>query len=1514
MLLFSFRDMAVFQEPETRPSEKVAPHLLGAALVFIAVVLLALELEARRSPAQAEVAGDRPSFVPELGVPAREVVAFGASPAEAPGEAWAYGFLGAVPPAADPTQADRYTLLRHTDADGWQPIRLPGEAALAAKGGFPARLGALGGQATPAGSLALLTNAGIVMRNPGAAPVLVPPPAAGDPELLGDRESLPPDPPPGEDPTPYAVVDGAGGLAGLFIAPYIRGAPRPEGDLPPGVLHHDGRAWSREAIEGPPEESLRPLAIGCGPTGERPNAASSDNCWLLARLGGGQLGLFRREPGEDGAVFAWAPVAVDGGLLGGQPESPPPDAGSVSLAPLRGNAQMLTVTSQGIWVDFLATLDGSEPRSASELVAPTPNGARVLGSWCFPVVPGCEGALGASLPGAYRSFAWPGAGEEPGARLITGLADRAMLELAEGSFVYSAGAGGSPGSAPGGAAFLAPDRGFVADGADPAAARDGAGQSQVFALTPEPVAAQLAPEPVPFRHPLLAVAAPPGAGATGEAMAVGLQGQAARFVPGEGWRQYPTLIDTELPETGPVDFRDVAWPSGDRAYAVGEDGAIWVWERSVDSWRPEVQQIADFQSVAFSSVDPSRGFAFGGPVLGTFAGGWRFGTYSSDLIQAGVAEATTVAFAANEALAGFRSSDPSIEGGLIVEDGGGWRVDEGFAALLRSLPPSVETVPTEVAGLPDGGAVVAGPGWVIKRESPSAPWALSAQPLPEARAVAALAAHRDPGGEVRAVVSIGLGPSQPQVPYLPPEAPPPSGYVLRETDSGWTDMQHQALAVQTDSAEMPVRPEPVLDLLIDPSGEQGLAVGGQSGNLTGSGAQPSAPTVGPPANGRYETAAALRFPPETVHDPNEPDPLDATAGSNPLFAVVGHAACVSPCAAQAGAGLGPDVSLSRALEKASAIGARSPENLRAVLYTGGRLETEMDPGESATAEGIEAAEAYERELLRLAGLFAGSGPLPLLTAASPDLMRAGPSLFSSIFAPFGPSEGSAYYAYRSESPGRAPVSVIVLDYSAGVLGQLQEDWLREQLFAAKEEGVASVVVGGAALDSPAEPPAAGAAPAPRAEDAEAVRSILFEGGASAYFYDHPGANVVDWMTSGELRIPAYGTGALGYVPPRGASRDWLGSTSLLLFELASAPGLVGSVFPSSAKAIPVIESLTMRSEAGLRLATGQAAQFEALGRRAPGGVRIDEENGRPVFAGPEPYETLPFASTELQCHGVSCARAVPVDFAFASSNPEVADFVARAGEAEDPAGRPLRDPRSGLLCARSPGTTTISVSAGELSYSRQVTVTAESIVPSCWEGGTAPAQPPVPSEAQQPPSPEPAPRPEPPPVPSEPSGSAPQAPGPVPEPATPSAPAPPLASPAPTPSPTATPGIVLPPAPVLLQPPAPPTGVSAVNAPSPASAPSPTSAPSPASAPSPTVQGAVSPAERREIEAAVDLSHQARAHRLTSSPTTQVASPPRAPAGHTALLPLLALVGALGAASALTSGAARRSSRVHGEM
>src|SRR5262249_20604955 len=121
---------------------------------------------------------------------------------------------------------------------------------------------------------------------------------------------------------------------------------------------------------------------------------------------------------------------------------------------------------------------------------------------------------------------------------------------------------------------------------------------------------------------------------------------------------------------------------------------------------------------------------------------------------------TSVAFAGNEAIATYHQSnaETSVQsGGVAVEDRSGWKVEPAIEQLVAGLPGGARP-PATAAGLAEGGAVVAGPGFVLKRESATAAWQFSAEPLPEAGNIAALGAYRDASGALRSVVAIDLGP------------------------------------------------------------------------------------------------------------------------------------------------------------------------------------------------------------------------------------------------------------------------------------------------------------------------------------------------------------------------------------------------------------------------------------------------------------------------------------------------------------------------------------------------------------------------------------------------------------------------------------------------------------------------------------------------------------------------------------------------------------------------------------
>ena len=1429
----------------------------GTGMATVALPRLAGGSAAAAESQQPPTAGDR--IQPELGLPAIEVVAFGSSPAADPSEIWAYGLLG-VTPVAGPdgrSYANQYALLEHTGETGWRVVPLADRdgnpIASTGDANNPAEYGAFAGEATAAGGVVLLSGQNVIVSNPGGEPALAPAPETHEKsgeeetgeeeahksgeegthkdtdeeevhksgeELLGPGESLLPEHPSRHVTLAYAAVEEStavdGARTGVLIAP-VRGRGA---TLAPGVLHYDGEAWSREPIdaEGKEPEDFEALALSCGGAASAPDGSSPQNCWLLASaLIPGEnhekpsLLLYRRQARGSG----WEWVRQTGARLFGVGE-----AEGAIVAALPQGAQMLTATAQGVWVDF-QTEQGSGSRDVSEFVAPDGAQVQVRGSWCYPTGSGCESSLGARLPAAYRSFAWPGNGEDLGTRIVTGLHERAMLEFSGGAFTYQMGAGGVTGEAPGGAAFEPPrpgrpQEGWIADDATFNVAADSEGQPQAIKLTPEPLGDQLAGEAVPFRRPLLALAQAPGTSPgdpSAEALALGELGQIARYVPGSGWRSealYNAAGQAQTPT-----LLGVAWPEPGRAYAVGDNGTMWLWQASTGLWVPDPAKppnfIGNLQAIAFEPGHPGVGYAVGRQgVLMKFGKTWeQISTVEQESLEKelNVPEShlnfTSLTFAGGVAMATYRTlvnpaGKPTkwIEsGGVVVSeaaDGWRWRVDQGAGALLDQLPET-ERVLSKIAGLPNGQVVAAGPGKVLECESScesATPWRLSAQPLPEAQNISALAAYDEGGGTLRALVSIDLDPyldpqhyssgtleetpfkvDQPLPPqagqpvtFLPPDLLPNSGYLLRETPNGWEDVEHSALPAPEGSnfpRDLPERPDPVLALLVSPDGGEGLAVGGQTGDLEGGS------LAAAPRNVDLQTASVQRFPTSVASQNGaSPAPIPTQPGSA-SFVIAGQAACAQLCADDAPEELGPDAWLEHALQSAKNIQKNSPGGLRAFLYTGERLPS-GGAEQAVASKPPEGLEGFERELGRYAQLLGGGESLPVYAAASEDLTgtSAGIAPFSralGLFTPGAPA-GHAYYSQLSQSPGGTPVEILVMSFAKEELEAGEQNWLAEELKKAKEAGHPAIVMGNESLGFKLPSEDAGSArlrvtlasPAATA----AVSRILVEGGALAYFFDYPGANVKASVDYGTRSIPAYGTGTLGYVRPEEEAHeaDSLGSSGFLLAEVKTAAGGAAKLRVS---VVPNIGQLGLDATNGTLLRRSGVALFEALARRPPGGVAITEGSVDNELSGPDPYDKIPF-----NCIGANCAYEVPSEYTFTSSNPEVGGFVeheAASGEAlavqlganklpipdeprtasgelnpgarfsQNSAGEPVNEKgeavpvdASGLFCAYNAGTTIVSITTGGLTYSEPVTVQAGSVEYPC---GTVPLKHPPPRPA-----------------------------------------------------------------------------------------------------------------------------------------------------------------------------------------
>ncbi|MDW5597977.1 hypothetical protein VSS74_26720, partial [Conexibacter stalactiti] len=1318
--------------------------MIGARWIAATALLLAVATTPARAAGTAQ---------PVLGLADSETIVMGAATAGAAGETWAYrqapldlpllqepaGLL-AFGPVANPTSPSQQLFFeRYDDATGvWSAAQTPvDEQGQPYRGPRP---NAASARITPRGGGVLVgsdpqrargSQTVVLVRNataPGDRFTALPQPPA---DIVLPADELTREPAEalaqedGEGHVALAAYDTAAGRTGLFVGLTGRPAER-------AVAHWDGSAWSRETIELPTETaaSFSILAIG---------ATSPDNAYLLARtdatLEQGVV-LYARVADDDG--IRWVPRQLAAPLF---EQARTAASGVELLSAFDGDLlQALTVTADGLWIDGELQLDGG--RHSDFTLHWSRTQERVTGSWCDATAPDgaalCDRPLGLRFGrrAGYRSFAF--AGEGFGSRVLTN-------PLAEGGddtsnagtwarfdgerFTRQPGAGDNYRASGG---FVSADRGWIE------------GPVQV---TDAPTPSRFAQWPVSLRAPLAAIVTAPdgvrGSLASG-ALAVGASGAVARFTPGGGWER-----EFLLSSTGAVSapqLRAVAWPEAGRAYAVGDLGAMWLWRSETGLWeRDAAAPIAfdgNLMGVAFAPGDGQRGYAVGrAGVLLAYGKTWE-----QQVLPPGFerADFSSIAFAGQQALVAAGSD-------VLLNDGSGWRVDTGLHELLARSTSQARIV--TVAGLPDGGAIAAGGGVVFVRDSATAAWRPSAAPLPAATVVAAAPVRV--GERVRAIVSVTPGatwpiptvlpPPDPELPdpVLPPFALPGDGYVLRETDSGWRDEQRTAYAGVTN--DKPQKSDPVAAFALDPVSGAGWAVGGWSGQPDSAGRGTSASGSGATVRARVQTAAITRYAPDAVPE----SPIGTAAAGVALepgtvtFAVAGHATCDGPCSLLAGAGLGPDRAVSALVDSLRPLTglAGGP---RALLYTGGRL-----PTTSATA-------TPAPDSARLAELLAQS-PLPVFGAVSAadslgDSVAGFRSAFAGMPAPFGTAAAPpgaipvgngdtsigtrTHYAVDS-SGGNGIVRVIVIDNSRGSLAasdpyqvplEPQEPWLRATLQDARAQGVPAIVVGSRDLNTRFVPRSN------VADDGDAIARLLVDEGASAYLYERPEEQRVTQIPAGGAQtIPAYGTGTLGYRSPIANAQQpeqadaVFGDSGYLLLSLdLLRRDPATNRAPVSVRMQPLIKQLSLAAIDGTLLRRSRPALFQGLGRRPLGGDRwgpISASDGSPNPTGADPYVSFPAAL----CLQANCGTRLTPEYRFSSSDPDVADFVAvdpNTANLRKPLqgadGKVVTDATSGLLCAFNPGRTTLTVSAGGMSYSQVVTVQTGSVQQPC---GTRPLSP-----------------------------------------------------------------------------------------------------------------------------------------------------------------------------------------------
>jgi Photosynthesis system II assembly factor YCF48 len=1327
--------------------------LLTAALIVLDGSLTGTDATA---PAAAQVAGGTTVAQTDDSVPLKKVTMLGS---EADGATWGIG-------QSEVNGQPVYGLTQYTPAAGWTIAPPLLDAAGEALRGFaPDVVGAapspLAGQLTSAGSGVLLGTVPsgstreqvVLVRDPGGPFQERPIEASllgSETLFLASRAPL------------IAPLDEEGGRAGAFLVPF-NGAGTQE-----AVLHWDGKAWTREEIEVPgktseekAESGFRVLGIG---------ASSPTNAWLLAQPSreAETLALYRR------VGTAWKPVAPETGASAGAPLQVQGEPLFVAGSPDKVENQLLTVTSEGVWVDAERPSARVEATLFFEPQAALAGSVRA--SWCpapAEAAP-CSYSLPEALPsGPSRSIAWAGGGEY-GERVITGLHEGVSLRLQGSTFERVLALGGStstetPGAALG-AAFSNAKEGWLGD----------VGMPVHLTVASEP--SRIAPWPVPFRHALLAAAPAPGepvGSLCSEAIAVGDSGEVARYTVREeggkcvpqGWVPETLFGPGGKRETG-VRLRAVAWPTPNRVYAVGDENPaghpqMWLWRGETGLWEPDPAIPLNFRGsllgIAFDPNDPARGYAVGsdGVLL-------RYGkTWTQEALPEAAqgASFTSIAFAGSEALVAFHKNLPAGRvGGLLVNDGSGWQVDEAAATAMGG------SVPATVAALPEGAAAVATTsGTIYERSGQATPWqAAPTLPPPAGIAPGSLVLFRE--GEALRVLAAGeAAVGEVFVPAPPPGFPPTieeplpvassselQRGVLRQTAYGWQDEQHELNPVKEPEGNYRYydtvdRPDPIDALLVSSAGNEGWALGGE---VNGESALDTSDVE------RYEAGGEPQPKPPgvesaepTVASPGEEQPFSQAA----TLAIGGNAQCGAPCADRAGADIGPDVWLSHALDTAARI-----HGVRAFIYTGPRLSN----GET---EGHEPAFPFAREFARYGELLRmvyreGEPPLPVFAAASPSDLDARPTggderdfvesivdsrevaqpLGQAESAPSGittesspdgacpPSEEGCqalYYSFDSKpvgSNGGITVRVVVLDDTRAVAGA-QLAWLQSQLEAVGAEE-AAVVVGNA--DLPGELAA-------HNPEAEALAQVLERGHAAAYFYDAPEENVEGVLGSGSEQVKTFGSGTLGYIGDKRKFAQFQ-TSGFLLAEVSVKRNQQGQLVREvHVSLVPNIGELAIEAESGTLLRRSQVANFSALARRPRSGNRSRNDAQAP--------ETAAFVELPFECVVAGCP--LKPDYEFRSSNEEVGQFVKRNLSSPEPnvpelnaSGDTEPDPQSGLFCAYSHGTTEVSIVAGGLAYKLLVTV---------QEGSERrPCVPPFPLKkhvvAQQPvPAPTPAPTPTP---------------------------------------------------------------------------------------------------------------------------------------------------------------------------
>jgi hypothetical protein len=1209
--------------------------------------------------------------------PAHDLQLLGAVAGSPEHEAWAIGRSGARPAVG--VNGDRlpYTslgnqivLLRYTDGGGWQIADVLRNTD---GGAFDQGTGAaVIGQMTSAGEawvvLKQASGPAVFHRVPGvrnggfildaAATETLRPLVAATAVLSGSTLRL------GRsaDGSPYGIFVGSPGTQTRALTV---GGVTIQAAVDYDVLR--GGAWSARTAGLPPDYAPRSsdrLALAAA------DMTGPDAGWAaLTILSAGPQPLqLARFDGNDWTYVAG--VGLDALDLTGRFRNDPP----LSVTP-----KALRADGDGVWINAQV----GDGRVIARYDAST---ADVTRSWCR--LPRASAGCAAPLDPDHPAMTPDTFFDTPDGRVALALNPPGSANDLPGGFLHVFAHGDwtrvpAPGftqPGQGSAVFTSPTDGWLA------------GSEALGRVTAKPTRDPLAPWPQPNRAPLTSVALAPGGGAdvgASGALAVGLDGTALRYDAAAGW-----LVDPVPPRARRLVLRGVAFAGPASAFAVGQRGVIL--HSDGESWSEDPASVSltqsDLNAVAFAAN--GEGWAVGrfGTILHYDGASWSAEQPPNPTAGPNL---TSVTVAGSDVYA-------VDDGNLIVRrSDGSWRALDQ-SELPADLAPDAGDLRL-VSGLANGGVVAAGRNVLIVRQ-PGGRFATSAQPI-EGIAVA-LQAFRDPGGDVRAFVSLAP-PAASLSGGLPRDVagfPPGDGNLLRQTNAGWEDLSRgQFPSREGLPGDGVVKVPPVLAIAGSPDGAHAWVVGGYAGTASaarlGTGLILPARSRGWQSSQiwRYDSAGSAASPALRSEDESLPAQPHTVS-----FAFFSSAMCKVQCAATRDAQ--PDINLAAAARQIASFAAQPGGPSFAVLGGNARgpiANDRFDAGNGAI------------DFTRLPGLLAPLGDLPLYAAISQrDNVpgQANPAqpwadAFARARAPFGPvpaagaitavSAGAPvgavhrYYAFdASQNGGR--LRGIVLDDSCppvggtlgrpcvitpsgtdtGALDPDQVAWLADRLADAKADGIPVVVFLGRPLGS---------------SDADAqLANVLTDAGVLAVFAG--GVSNTKTLAGGTVQ---YSGASLGYQQPQNNGVLWYSvSVDTATRKL-------------DVNAVPVIESLALKPLLGRTVARSSTLAFEAVARRPQGSLATFTSESEAASPGFDEYVGIP----ATDC-GATCIKPA---YRFRSSDPTIGDFVQPSGPTSrfpklDAAGKPIPSSSSGLFCAFNSGDTTVSISAGLLRASLPITV------------------------------------------------------------------------------------------------------------------------------------------------------------------------------------------------------------------